>query len=265
MDTGELKTAEVNETSLAYLEAGQGPAILLLHAAFGSHRLWAHQIPAFAASYRVIAPDLRGHGESGREPGVYSIQLFADDVLALLDALGVQETLICGHALGGMVAQLLASREPERVRGLVLAETNYGSRSTWYEALASRLTRPLFRRIGVERMVRLSINDTGRHSPSLKPVLASDMEAYLSTPEVYWAIVDAILAFEGRARLGRIACPTLVMVGARNRYSHRQAKVMARAIPWAQFFILPEAGHALQWDNSAGFNQAALDFFRTLA
>jgi pimeloyl-ACP methyl ester carboxylesterase len=107
---------EVNGTRLHVAEAGEGPAVVLLHGWPQHWWIWRKVIPALARERRVICPDLRGFGWSDAPPGDYEVGGFATDTLALLDALGLEEVDLIGHDWGGYAGFLVCLRAPERVR-----------------------------------------------------------------------------------------------------------------------------------------------------
>lgn len=121
---GELREARVGGLTIAYRVAGDpaAPPMLLLHALGEDERDWHGVLPEFARTHRVYVPDLRGHGASGRT-GEYSFELMRDDMIGLLDALGVPAAVVIGHSLGGMVALLLAEAAPHRLTRLVLEDS----------------------------------------------------------------------------------------------------------------------------------------------
>jgi 3-oxoadipate enol-lactonase len=259
-----MSDIEVNGITLSFDDIGEGPAILLLHAAYLSRRQWRPQFQTLAAQLRMIAPDLRGHGQSSKPPGKYSIDLFAEDIFQLLVRLEIHEAILCGHAMGGMVAQQLAVDHPELVQSLILAETNYGTRSTKLEAIMTNLLAKVLLRIGIKRLNRLNANTLSRKDADLKRVLEQDMDTYLTEPDIYWQITNALLNFQGREQLKRITSPTLVIVAALNRPTHRQASVLAKEITEARMVVIPSAAHLLNWENAADFNQALLEFILSL-
>lgn len=115
------------------------PAVLLLHSIGCDHAMWAPQAAALARGYRVITPDLRGHGGSGAPDGDYSLARLGRDALCLIDTLGAASVAVCGLSLGGLVAQELALRAPGRVAALVLASTaaRIGTAEAWAERAAT--------------------------------------------------------------------------------------------------------------------------------
>ncbi|MFF4349553.1 alpha/beta fold hydrolase [Streptomyces sp. NPDC001530] len=113
-----------DQVRLAYRESGdpEAPPLVLLHGLTSDGSAWDAVAAHFAGSHRVVVPDLRGHGRSPH-PGTYSFELMRDDVLALADELDLEEATFIGHSLGGVVAYLLAARQPGRVARLALEET----------------------------------------------------------------------------------------------------------------------------------------------
>jgi pimeloyl-ACP methyl ester carboxylesterase len=119
-----VKFALINGVRLAYdvRGAGGGSVVVLLHALGQNRQVWAGVAEALARGHRVYSIDLRGHGESDRCPD-YSLEAMRDDVLALLDELGIKQVDLIGHSLGGVVAWLVTEEQPERVGHLVVEDS----------------------------------------------------------------------------------------------------------------------------------------------
>ncbi len=114
--------AELNGIQLAYDEAGEGPAVLLIHGFPLGRQMWGPQVQALAAAgFRAVAPDLRGFGESEPGAGAGSTDLLADDLIALLDHLGIEKAVVGGMSMGGYVMLNLLARYPERFQLPVLS------------------------------------------------------------------------------------------------------------------------------------------------
>lgn len=120
---GSRREARPAGVRIAYDVAGDpaAPPMVLLHALGERGADWAPVTARFAERFRVVAPDLRGHGDSDR-PGEYTFRLMRDDVLGLLDELGADEVTLVGHSMGGVVAYLVAMRQPDRVDRLVVED-----------------------------------------------------------------------------------------------------------------------------------------------
>ena len=119
----EERRIEVDGLSTRYLEAGEGPPLVLLHALGESAVDWRWVLPALARTHRVYAPDLPGFGGSGKPAAGYSSAFFARFVAAYLDALGVERAVVAGNSLGGLAVLRLALSEPERVGALALIDS----------------------------------------------------------------------------------------------------------------------------------------------
>jgi 3-oxoadipate enol-lactonase len=121
-DTTIHKTT-VNDTEIAYLDKGQGPAVVLIHGFCGSSSYWEHIIPELSKDYRVIAPDLRGHGRSSAGMETNTMELLADDIAALLTHLQLDQVIVFGHSLGGYVTLALVERHPHLIQKFSLVHS----------------------------------------------------------------------------------------------------------------------------------------------
>ena len=121
--THDLRTFDLHGQDLAYVDAGGGPAVVLIHGLMSSHATWGGQIDRLAVEHRVIAPDLPGNGASGKALGDYSLSAHAAAVRDLLDHLGVHSAVVVGHSLGGGVAMQFAYLFPERVDRMALVSS----------------------------------------------------------------------------------------------------------------------------------------------
>jgi haloalkane dehalogenase len=118
-----MPTIDVLDSTMSYVDVGEGTPIVLLHGNPTSKYLWRNVIPAIGAPGRIIAPDLIGMGESGKPPIDYRFAQHADYVDAFLDALGVEQAIVVGHDWGGIIGLDWAARHPERTRGVAFLET----------------------------------------------------------------------------------------------------------------------------------------------
>lgn len=117
------KVARVRGIEIAYEDEGEGAPVVLLHGFPFNRSLWREQVEALRDGYRVVVPDLRGHGETSLTRGVTAMEEMAEDVASLLDELGVGRAFVGGLSMGGYVALAFFRSHPERVRALVLADT----------------------------------------------------------------------------------------------------------------------------------------------
>ena len=215
---------------------------------------WWRTVPVLAQSLTVLAFDNRGVGRSSRPRGPYSMADMVGDALAVLDAAGAERAHVYGISLGGMIAQELALRHPERVDALVLAATTPGGRRA---VAADRDTLAFFRRRGemsAEEAVWASVpyNYGPRTRAERAQLIGEDIVQRLRfpiEPEPYMAQLAAALGHDAYDRLGEIAAPTLVVHGAADRMvAPANAQILADAIPGAELLMLPGAGHLYPTD-----------------
>ena len=254
--------ASVGQVQLAYCRHGEGKqALLWLHGGFVSMRTWDEPWAALAADgLRMLAVDLCGHGRSSRRDGPTSVSLMAADVLGLLDLLGVEQVVICGHSLGGMVAQELTLMAPERVLGLLLVDTTFNTSDTKLEALQSAAARVAFRFLSVERVIEMTAKELSVYRPDVAAHVRHEMARFARAPAHYQRIWQAVFDFDVRAELGRLRCPMLVLAAASNPGTSRQARVFERECPQARVVLLSKCGHMIHWDQPERFLLAAREF-----
>jgi pimeloyl-ACP methyl ester carboxylesterase len=263
-------TLPVGSTRFAVHTRGGGLPLLLLHAFPLDHGMWEPQEP-LADAVRLIVPDQRGFGGSGGGPPIASIASMADDAVALLDALHVGEpAFVCGVSMGGYVAQHVAARHPERVRGLILCDTKLEADTP--EARAGRVSLAAkVGRLGTEILADamlgklLAQGETARadeRRPEVEALLRGMIRR--QRPET----VQAALAAMGERpdmtdTLRRLAVPTLLVVGAEDTFTPPETmQRMETLLPDARLLIVPAAGHLVPLEAPQVFNAAVVEFLR---
>ena len=262
-----------------YLQAGiGGRPLLLVHGFTGAKEDFTEVMDDLAdRGWWAIAPDLRGHGRSDHppHPDHYSLVDFADDLLDLLDEIGITEFTLLGHSMGGVVAQLIALAEPDRLDGLILMDTLHGPVPEVGEE-AVRRTVGIVATGGIDFMIELNRGreghgdlDTPAHRRLLadRPGYAEFCERKLrnSSAAMYTAIYpELVLGQADRLdALEDLDVPTLVVCGEEDvLLPHSQA--LAAAIPDARFAVIPDAGHSPQFENPSGWRAALFAFLDDL-
>jgi YbgC/YbaW family acyl-CoA thioester hydrolase len=242
-----LQRMPVNGVSLAVDLQGSGPAVVFLHGYALDHSMWRHQM-ANLAGYRRIAADLRGMGHSDAPDLGYSMATYADDVIALLDQLGVKQAVLVGLSMGGYVAFEVVRRFRHRVRGLVLMDTRADPDTV--EVRRQRDVNSVTARDGGSAAIaeHLLPRLLGRTTLATAPQTVERVRALMAKTSMA-GIIGALGAMRDRpdstpllAALGDI--PTLVVAGAEDQISPpAQMEAMAATIPGATFRVIADAGH----------------------
>ena len=237
---------------------GKGAPVILLHAATGSSQSWDNQFSAFAAAgYRVIAFDRRGWGRTVINSAESQPGTAADDLLGLLDQLGLDRVHVIGTAAGGFVALDFALSYPQRVRSLVIANSIGGVQDADYVELGRRLRPPQFNALPPE------IRELG---PSYRASNASGTEHWMELEKMNRSTTPPMPPQPLRNKitfslLETIKTPTLLMTGGADLYAPPPLlKLFAARIKGAEVSIVPEAGHSAYWEQPDVFNRIVLDF-----
>jgi 3-oxoadipate enol-lactonase len=261
--------AQVNGLRLAYGDRGseQDRVLLLVHGFPLDRRLWAAQASALATMTRVITPDLRGHGKSAIVPGPFTMDQHADDLAALLDYLKIRRAVVAGLSMGAYVAFAFWRRYPERVRGLILADTraepDSAAARAGRDAALAKVQQTGAAAYADEMLPRLLAPDSladGKIVGAARKMMAEQPAA---------GIIGALGGLRDRAdsrvTLPTITVPTLVIAGDADVITPpADAQAMAAAIPGARFVVIPKAGHLSPLENPRAFNAAVRVFLRGL-
>ena len=263
-----MPRVEVNGLGIYYEEHGSGPPLVLIGGLGADTSLWAKQVPAFSARFRVVAFDNRGAGRSDKPDEPYSIPMLAADTAGLMRELGIERAHVVAASLGGLVAQELALTHPEMVDRLVLVcTTSNGPRSVrpslW--ALIPMLLR--LRRTGDPAADTRRAFSVFAHPKWLK-ANRDEVEAFAAWrtahPQPRYAFERqraSIRGFHREDRLGTITAPTLIVHGDSDRVvPAANARVLGDLIPHAQVVVLEESGHACSFDRRDRFNEVVLGF-----
>jgi pimeloyl-ACP methyl ester carboxylesterase len=261
--------AEVNGTRLVYEVTGNGPPVVFVHGFTLDMRMWDDQVAPLATSHRVLRYDLRGFGASSN-PTVGESFSHVDDLLALLDHLGIERAAVVGLSMGGWVAQEFALKYPDSVSAVILVDSVLGGRPWSPEASA-----PLesFFRLGAEGRL-----DEGKAVWLAAPIFACSRRIAPVAARLEemvreygcWELLneDPQLPLDPPAidRLPEIAAPTLIIVGEEDILDfHEIAARFAAEIPGARTVVLPDAGHMANMDAPDAFNRVLLDFLAEVA
>jgi len=264
---------------VSYRKAGRGPLLALLHGIAGTSATWDDVIPLLSQSHTVIAPDLLGHGDSGKPPGDYSLGAYANAVRDLLEALGLERGTMVGHSLGGGVAMQFAYQFPERCERIVLVSSGGLGREVHALLRAAALpgaevVLPWLCVVGRQSVGRIvhALGGIGlRASADLEETWRSFVS--LEEPEARRAFLHTVRGIidlggqrvSARDRLYLAAeMPTLIVWGGQDPLIPVRHGIEAHArIAESRLEVFPGAGHFPHRDDPARFAEALLDFVRT--
>jgi 3-oxoadipate enol-lactonase len=264
-----MRCVSLSTVELAYVDRGSGPPILLVHGFPLDHTMWAAQIDALVAQYRVIAPDLRGFGEStlgDADPwaGV-SMERYADDLTELLDALRIHQPIVlAGFSMGGYVAWQFVRKHAARLRALVQCDTRAAADSE--EARAGRLkmadhvaewgSARVAEMMGPKLLAARTFETKPEVVAAVRRVVEHTSPASIAAAQRGMAARPDMTSF-----LSQINVPTLVVAGTEDVISPpEEMQAIAAAIPSAEFVEIPDAGHMTTLENPAAVNAALTRF-----
>jgi len=243
-----------------YLRAGSGPVLVLVHGFLGGARQWAQEIAHFSDRFDVIAPDLPGFGGAAHLPGCASIAGMAAAVFGVLDRLGVGEFVLLGHSMGGMIAQEMAATRPQSVRRLVLYGTGpLGMMPDRFEPIATSQQRLLDEGVGsTSARIGATWFKAGAEAPAFPLIVEIGAEADSRAAE---AAFGAMAEWDGRAALGRLTMPTLIIWGDADRsYRWSQIESLWTGLPDVRLSVIPGAAHAAHLEKPVLFLTIVEDF-----
>ncbi len=256
-----MPTTQVNGIDLYYEITGKGDPLLFIHGLGSSTRDWEEQVSYFARHYQVVVFDVRGHGQSAKPAGPYSIELFASDTAKLLQNLGITRTHVVGISMGGMIAFQLAARQPQMLKSLIIvnSQPEFIVRTcrerirVWQRFLTVRLlgmrvlgkflSRRLFPKPEHENLRRVFIrrwaeNDSLAYRESMKAIIG-------------WSVMEQI---------GDIDCPTLVIASDEDYTPLRTKQAYVKQLAHGKMVIINDARHAVPVERPAQFNAVLATF-----
>lgn len=251
----------VGDIGLYYEATGEGQPLLFIHGLGSSTREWEPQVAEFAKQFRVITFDLRGHGQSDKPPGPYSIPLFAADAAGLLRALGFQSAHVVGLSLGGGVAMQLALDAPDLLKTLVIVNSGpVGFRDTPEDRQALEQRVQIVQQDGMRAMghvlsQRLFPKD--KHA-DLRATFAQRWAE--NDPLAYIEATRSLDGWDVTDKLGAIHVPTLIITADQDYTPVESKEAYAHLMPNARVAVIPDAHHATPLELPDEFNAVLMEF-----
>lgn len=263
---------QTGSLQLNYETFGQGDPLLLIMGFGMPGAAWAPMLP-FLAGFKCIYFDNRGTGASDKPDGPYTVPQMADDAANLLTALDIPKAKVYGISMGGMIAQELMLRHPDKVEKAVLGCTMAGGASAvrppgetlqkLIEGSSMMATNP---DAGLDVIMPLlfPVEFIGKH-PELKPLLLAGMKMAPPTPpESIQKTLAGVMEFDAYDRLSQIKAPVMIVHGEADILVPPQnAAVIKRQIPHAEIFMIPGAGHSYAAIDPVGINQRITSWLKS--
>ena len=253
---------------IGYDEAGSGTPVVLLHGFPFNRSMWSEQIEVLTSRHHVLAPDLRGHGETTVTTEPATMEEMARDVAALMEKLEIRRAAVCGLSMGGYVALALYRMFPLRARALILADTRAGADTEEAkanrEAQAEKALQQGMAGIADAMLPKLLSPKTVARNPA---VVARVREMILKTnPEGAAAALRGMaLRRDQTGFLSRVICPALIAVGREDMIAPlSEAQLMHREIGGSRLEVIEDAGHVSNIEQPESFNRALTKFLREL-
>jgi pimeloyl-ACP methyl ester carboxylesterase len=260
------KYVQIGGAAIHYLHTGpttlpdvppaldRGVLFVLLHAAGSNAGMWRRQLAGLGERHSVVALDLPGHGRSGGVAGPASVEESADLVVRFLAAVTRRPCVLVGRSMGGAIALVVATRAPERVRGLVLA----------CAAARFALGDPMLavaRDVARGRLPQQFTTDTFSPATPIDVMREAWMEQVKTDPRVRLTDLLACRAFDGRPLLAKVTVPALVVAGADDTIAPpAQSEELSQGIAGARLEVLAQAGHQAPLEQSDAFNRLVAEF-----
>jgi pimeloyl-ACP methyl ester carboxylesterase len=248
---------EANGLRVYYEAYGEGQPLLLIHGGTATCRSWASHLPAFTEHFRVFAPDSRGHGRTDNPAGELEYRVMADDLAALIEALGLQRPLVLGYSDGGQIALELGMRYPGLSRALVLGGTQFRFSETYLEEAGALLGIAEGEEADPERLEREQpdfvdyLREAHRHvyGPGYWKTYVKQITSLWLTP-LYYTSED----------FAAVTDPVLLLVGDRDGVATEESVELFRLLPDAELAVAPASDHGFIEAKAALFDALVLDF-----
>ena len=263
-----MSVASVKGIDLAYDETGDGLAIVLLHGYPLNRTMWREQVAGLREQFRIITPDLRGHGETPVGEGSLTMERMAEDLAALLDELRIERAVVGGLSMGGYVALAFYRLFPERTRALILADTRAApdtdeARRGRQRSAETALDEGM-KTIAEQLMPKMLATETLERRPEVTARVRAMIEA--TRPTGAAAALGAMAARRDQTSLlARIDVPALLLVGASDVVTPpAEMEAMRASMRDARLLVIGGAGHLSNVEQPGQFNRALLSFLQQL-
>lgn len=255
--------------AIAFTARGQGETVLFMHGIGGNRRNWDGQLRHFETQYRCTSMDFRGYGDSDDIDGHFDLVDLASDALAVLDEVGVERAHVVGLSLGGLVAQALYARAPQRVRSLSLVACRSAAEpimpAARREAFMRERLEPL-RNGGPEMLAQSLVGSLvgGSATPTAREQVMGSLR--MIRPDSYFRVMEARMRVSPFLNPCDVGVPTFVVAGTEDQVApESQMRELAAQIPGAELAVIHGAGHLINIEKPDEFNAGLQAFLHRVA
>ncbi len=262
-----MPVARLKEIDMFYINEGEGIPLILIHGIGSSHQVWLHLFPALTKKFRVIAGDTRGHGNSSKPKGEYSIKLFTEDWAQLIEFLGLDSAYLMGASMGGAIAMQTALDHAEKVKALILVDTWAYPHPDFVAHIKKRIE--VLEEGTLSEYMELTMPFVySRQFLKEKPQIIDEHGARLAKTnlDALKASCRALLDFDVRERILQIKIPTLVIVGTNDLLlPPLHSEFISGCIEGSRYTAIKGAGHLPHVERPEEFVKAVFHFLEPLA
>jgi aminoacrylate hydrolase len=259
-----MPRVSIGDCHLYYERHGAGFPVLFVSGLGGVGSFWREQLASFGKRFEAVVYDHRGAGQSDHSRISYTIERLAEDVVRLMDALGISRAHVVGHSTGGAIAQVLALDYPERLASIVIA-ASWTKADAYFRRLFA-LRKEILQRLGPATYLQASTLLlypafwVARNNEKLRQFEAQSLATF-PPPDVVMSRIDAVLAFDRTEDLARIRTPALIVAAQDDVITPAYfSEELARLVPGAEVKFFAQGGHCFTQVMAREFNQAVLPF-----
>jgi len=256
-----MPAIQLNGVNFYYESTGEGQPLVFIHGLGSSGRDWELQVNEFSRAYRVITFDLRGHGQSDKPAGPYSLSLFADDTAGLLKALDIKSAHIVGLSLGGGVAFQLAIDFPGLVKTLVIVNSAPEFTARTFKERMEIWTRFAIVRLWGMRKMGEVLSKRLFPKEEHKSLRALFVERWAENdPQAFLEAMRAFTGWSVKNKLGLIQCPALIIAADQDYTPVARKEEYTPLMPDARLLVIADAHHAVPVEKPEQFNRILTEF-----
>ncbi len=273
-----LPFAQITNARLYYESYGKGRQLVLMHSAWASHKWWQWQVSDFARAYRIYLYDARGHGKSTPLRKVFSVEGFTKDLEEFLQHLEIDETVLIGWSMGGMIAMQYRLNQPNKVKALVLIATSghriprlklrfYNQYFLSLFSLMMNFSQPRKYDRSTQQFPRQNLWFERQVRNTLSPVASPEVIDWVMTDirdnprEGFFTVIKSLWNWEAADKLQQIKVPTLIIAGEKDPLAPpRFSRLLHDAIPNSKLLIIENASHYLLLERPQRVNAEILEF-----